>query len=112
MILELAGELRRRHHRVMLVEEACGFGYGFHRQLREIGVEAFVVATESLSGKRKTNRRDANKLLDQLYDFDVNGNKKGAAPDPGPDPKRAKEPPPLPELLRRKTASWHCNRAL
>jgi transposase len=65
---------------VVLVEEACGFGYSFHRQLREVGVEAFVVATESLSGKRKTNRRDANKLLDQLYDLDVNGNKKALRP--------------------------------
>jgi Transposase and inactivated derivatives len=74
------GSSVRRRHRVVLVEEACGFGYSFHRQLREIGVEAFVVATESLSGKRKTNRRDANKLLDQLYDFDVNGNKKALRP--------------------------------
>ncbi len=61
-VVDLARELLRRRHRVVLVEEACGFGYSFHRQLREIGVEAFVVATESLSGKRKTNRRDANKL--------------------------------------------------
>ncbi|HEY1472330.1 MAG TPA: IS110 family transposase, partial [Candidatus Acidoferrum sp.] len=59
-VIELAAELRRRKYRVVLVEEACGFGYHFHRQLREIGVEAFVVATESLSGKRKTNRRDAS----------------------------------------------------
>ena len=79
-IAELAAELIRGKHRVVLVEEACGFGYSFHRQLREIGVEAFVVATKSLSGKRKTNRRDANKLLDQLYDFDVNGNKKALRP--------------------------------
>lgn len=79
-VLELAGELRRGEHRVVLVEEACGFGYSFHRKLREMGVEAFVVATESLSGKRKTNRRDAAKLLDQLYDFDVNGNKKALRP--------------------------------
>lgn len=79
-VLELAGELRRRKHRVVLVEEACGFGYSFHRQLRETGVEAFVVATEMLNRKRKTNRRDAGKLLDQLYDFDVNGNKKALRP--------------------------------
>jgi transposase len=79
-VIELAAELRRRKHRVVLVEEACGFGYHFHRHLREIGVEAFVVATESLSGKRKTNRRDASKLLDQLYDFDVNGHKKALRP--------------------------------
>ena len=79
-VIELAAELRRRKHRVVLVEEACGFGYHFHRHLSEIGVEAFVVATENLSGKRKTNRRDAGKLLDQLYDFDVNGHKKALRP--------------------------------
>jgi len=79
-LIQLASELVRRKHRVVLAEEACGFGYSFHRQLREIGVEAFVVATESLSGKRKTNRRDAAKLLDQLYDFEVNGNKKALRP--------------------------------
>ena len=62
------------------MEEACGFGYAFHRQLRQIGVEAYVVATEMLNRKRKTNRRDAAKLLDQLYDFDVNGHKKALRP--------------------------------
>jgi hypothetical protein len=72
-VIDLARELIRRKHRVVLVEEACGFGYSFHRQLRETGVEALVVATEMLNRKRKTNRRDAGKLLDQLYDFDVNG---------------------------------------
>src|SRR6516164_4172238 len=41
-IVELASELIRRKHRVVLVEEACGFGYAFHRQLREKGVEAYV----------------------------------------------------------------------
>jgi transposase len=65
---------------VVLVEEACGFGYAFHRQLRQMGVEAFVVATEMLNRKRKTNRRDAGKLLDQLYDFDVNEHKKALRP--------------------------------
>jgi len=75
-ITDLARELVQRKHRVVLVEEACGFGYAFHRQLRDIGVEAHVVATEMLNRKRKTNRRDAAKLLDQLYDFDVNGHKK------------------------------------
>jgi len=79
-IVELARELIRREHRVVLVEEACGFGYAFHRQLRQLGVDAHVVATEMLNRKRKTNRRDAAKLLDQLYDFDVNGNKKALRP--------------------------------
>jgi len=75
-IIELARELVRCKHRVVLVEEACGFGYRFHRQLHDIGVEAHVVATEMLNRNRKTNRRDAAKLLDQLYDYDVNGHKK------------------------------------
>ena len=79
-IVGLARELIRRNHRVVLVEEACGFGYAFHRQLRQIGVEAYVVATEMLNRKRKTNRRDAAKLLDQLYDFDINGHKKALRP--------------------------------
>jgi transposase len=43
-------------------------------------VEAYVVATEMLNRKRKTNRRDAARLLDQLYDFDVNGHKKALRP--------------------------------
>ena len=79
-IVDLARELIQRKHRVVLVEEACGFGYAFHRQLRDLGVEAHVVATEMLNRKRKTNRRDAAKLLDQLYDFDVNGHKKALRP--------------------------------
>jgi transposase len=40
----------------------------------------YVVATEMLNHKRKTNRREAGKLLDQLYDFDVNGHKKALRP--------------------------------
>jgi transposase len=79
-IVDLARELIQRKHRVVLVEEACGFGYAFHRQLLQIGVEAHVVATEMLNRKRKTNRRDAAKLLDQLYDFDINGHKKALRP--------------------------------
>jgi transposase len=79
-IVDLARELIQRKHRVVLVEEACGFGYAFHRQLRQIGVEAHVVATEMLNRKRKTNRRDAARLLDQLYDYDVNGHKKALRP--------------------------------
>jgi transposase len=79
-ILELVRELIQRKHRVVLVEEACGFGYHFHRQLRALGVEAYVVATEMLNRKRKTNRRDAAKLLDQLYDYDLNGHKQALRP--------------------------------
>jgi transposase len=79
-IANLAKELIGRGHRVVLVEEACGFGYRFHRTLRSLGVEALVVATEMLNRKRKTNRRDAAKLLDQLYDYAVNGHKEALRP--------------------------------
>src|SRR5437762_11884824 len=44
-VLELAAELRRHKHRVVLVEEAWGFGYSVHRKLREGGVEGFVWST-------------------------------------------------------------------
>src|SRR5207253_7817084 len=58
----------------------CRFGYACPRHLSAMGVEALGVATETLNRKRKTNRRDAAKLLDQLYDFDVNGHKKALRP--------------------------------
>jgi transposase len=42
--------------------EACGFGWRFQRQIREAGAEALTFATEALTGRRKTNRRDATAL--------------------------------------------------
>src|ERR1700751_2842118 len=39
-IFALAKEWIQRRHRVVLAEEACGFGYRFHRQLCQLGVEA------------------------------------------------------------------------
>src|SRR5438445_11577195 len=53
-VVDWARELVRRKHRVVLVEEACGFGYAFHRQLRQMGAEAFVVAAAMLNRRRKT----------------------------------------------------------
>jgi transposase len=82
-VVDLAKELVRRRHRVVVVEAACGFGYSFHRQLREIGVEAFVVATESLSGKRKTNRRGRWQAARPALRFRRQWKQKGAAADPG-----------------------------
>ncbi len=42
--------------------EACGFGWRFQGQIREAGAEALTFATEALTGRRKTNRRDATAL--------------------------------------------------
>ena len=48
--------------RVAVGVEACGFGWLFQAQLREVGAEVFTFATEALTGKRKTNQRDAAAL--------------------------------------------------
>ena len=61
-IVALAEELRARGWRVAIGVEACGFGWRFQRRLREAGAEVFTFATEALTGRRKTNRRDAAAL--------------------------------------------------
>lgn len=58
----LVQELRARGWGVALGVEACGFGWVFQRRLREAGAEVFTFATEALTGRRKTNRRDAAAL--------------------------------------------------
>ena len=42
---------------VHVVEEACGFGWQFHRDLLALGVDAIVCAPQMLNGKRKTDSR-------------------------------------------------------
>ena len=56
-------------NRVLCVQEACGFGYRFQRELQAAGVESLVVAPEALNGRRKTDKRDAGKLCLQLIDY-------------------------------------------
>ena len=56
-------------NQVVCVQEACGFGYCFHRELQAAGVESLVVAPEPLNGRRKTDKRDAGKLCLQLIDW-------------------------------------------
>jgi hypothetical protein len=63
-----------------------------------------MVATEMLNRKRKTNRRDAGKLLDQLYDFDVNGHKKAL---PGPNPPETEESTSMPDALSANQTAQH-----
>ena len=48
-------------NRVVCVQEVCGFGYCFHRELQAAGVESLVVAPEALNGgARLTNAMPAN----------------------------------------------------
>jgi len=46
--------------------EAGPCGYWLHRQLAELGVHNHVVAPTNLSGRRKTDKRDARKLVEAL----------------------------------------------
>lgn len=65
---------------VHVVQEACGFGWGFHRELLETGARSLVAAPEALSGKRKTDRRDARALATALFDLAVRGNRRALRP--------------------------------
>jgi len=73
-ILSLLAALRTRGWRCVVGMEACGFGWRFQRQLREAGAEALTFATEALTGRRKTNTRDAAALARLVGDRTVHGN--------------------------------------
>ncbi len=73
-ILNLLVALRARGWRCVVGLEACGFGWRFQRQLREAGAEALTFATEALTGRRKTNTRDAAALARLVGDRVVHGN--------------------------------------
>jgi transposase len=73
-ILRLLPVLRARGWRCVLGMEACGFGWRFQRQLREAGAEVLTFATEALTGRRKTNTRDAAALARLVGDRTVHGN--------------------------------------
>lgn len=79
-ILSLAKELIKKGHRVSAVQEACGFGPYFHRQLQALGATSYTVAPENLSGRRKTDKRDACKLAQLVHDFEVHGNRESFRP--------------------------------
>ena len=61
-VVVLVKEIIARGWRAAVGVEACGFGWLFQRQLREAGATVFTFATEALTGKRKTNQRDAAAL--------------------------------------------------
>jgi transposase len=80
-------------NRVVCVQEICGFGYCFHRELQAAGVESLVVAPEALNGRRKTDKRDAGKLCLLLVDYVLRENrdifKVVRAPSPEQERRRA-----------------------
>jgi transposase len=65
-----------RGHTVHVVYEACGFGFGLHRQLRAMGAHCYVIAPRKLDEQGtgvKTDRRDAATLCQRLSRY-VEGN--------------------------------------
>ena len=68
-------------HRVFVVYEACGFGFGLCRQLTALGATCYVIAPRKLDeqGKRvKTDALDAGALCQRLSRY-VDGNRKELA---------------------------------
>uniref|UniRef100_UPI0005713347 hypothetical protein n=1 Tax=Verrucomicrobium sp. BvORR106 TaxID=1403819 RepID=UPI0005713347 len=73
--VELVGWLIKQGCEVHCVQEACGFGWEFHRDLEGAGAGSMVVAPQELSGKRKTDKRDARMLASLLWDYVSRGNR-------------------------------------
>jgi transposase len=85
--LALVRWLRERQATVHVAQEACGFGWGFHRDLEAAGATSLVVAPEDLNGQRKTDRRDARQLASALWDYRQRGNTNALRPVRIPSPK-------------------------
>ena len=73
-ILLLLDALQGLGWRCAIGVEACGFGWSFQRALRAAGAEVCTFATEALTGRRKTNRRDAAALARLVAERTVHGN--------------------------------------
>ena len=68
-------------HRVHVVYEACGFGFGLQRALQKAGAECLVIAPRKLDEQRtgvKTDARDAATLCQRLSRY-LDGNRKELA---------------------------------
>jgi transposase len=78
--LALVKWLRERHATIHAAQEACGFGWQFHRDLEAAGATSLVVAPEDLNGQRKTDRRDARQLASALWNYHQRGNTKALRP--------------------------------
>lgn len=73
--LEWIDRLREQHPQAQIYScyEAGPCGYWMHRALVQRGIENYVVAPVCLSGRRKTDKRDARKLVEALERY-VQGN--------------------------------------
>lgn len=79
-IVEIVTALTAQEHSVALAQEACGFGYEFHRQLLAAKAQSIVVAPETLNGKRKTDKADSRKLAVDLFAYLNLGNDNALRP--------------------------------
>jgi transposase len=64
--------------RIVFAYEACGFGFGLHDELQAAGIESYVLAPSKMERspqhrKRKTDERDAQKILDLVRAFVLAG---------------------------------------
>lgn len=75
LFLRLIKELVTLGHSIHCVQEACGFGPYLHRDLLKLGANSLIIAPKKLDAKRKTDKSDANKLAQELWDFQKNGDK-------------------------------------
>ena len=79
--LPWAESLLRAGHRVHVVYEACGFGFGLYRQLVAAGAQCYVIAPRKLDEERKgvkTDALDATTLCQRLSRY-LDGNTKELA---------------------------------
>jgi transposase len=65
-LLAWVGKMTARGAEVWSCYEAGCFGYVLHRALLELGVHNLVVTPEALSGRNKTDKRDARELCLRL----------------------------------------------
>jgi len=75
LFIMLIKDLAALGHSIHCVQEACGFGPYLHRDLLKLGANSMIIAPKKLDGKRKTDKADANKLAQELWDFERNGDK-------------------------------------
>lgn len=73
-LLGLLPAFLARGWRCVIGLEACGFGWRFQRELRAAGAEVLTFATEALTGRRKTNTRDAAALARLVAERTVHAN--------------------------------------
>ena len=64
---------------VFCVQESCGFGFTFHRQLVAAGAQSFLITPIALNGQRKTDKLDARALCLRLSRW-LDGNRDELAP--------------------------------